>query len=97
MNLLYIDLFCGAGGTSTGVNSARISGEQCATVIACVNHDKQEEHLRVSILHEYLANNVLLLLPVLITTRTLLLHTPPITLKRCTLRRIFVLSNYRHL
>lgn len=40
MNLLYIDLFCGAGGTSTGVNSARISGEQCATVIACVNHDK---------------------------------------------------------
>lgn len=37
--LLYIDLFCGAGGTSTGVNSARIHGEQCAEVIACVNHD----------------------------------------------------------
>lgn len=37
--LLYIDLFCGAGGTSTGVNSARINGEQCAEVIACVNHD----------------------------------------------------------
>ncbi len=37
--LLYIDLFCGAGGTSTGVNSARLDGEQCAHVIACVNHD----------------------------------------------------------
>lgn len=37
--LLYIDLFCGAGGTSTGVNSARLDGEQCAEVIACVNHD----------------------------------------------------------
>ena len=39
MKLLYIDLFCGAGGTSTGVNSARINGEKCADVIACVNHD----------------------------------------------------------
>lgn len=39
MNLLYVDLFCGAGGTSTGVNSARINGERCAKVIACVNHD----------------------------------------------------------
>lgn len=38
-HLLYIDLFCGAGGTSTGVNSARLDGEQCAEVIACVNHD----------------------------------------------------------
>lgn len=38
-NLLYIDLFCGAGGTSTGVNSARLNGEQCAEVVACVNHD----------------------------------------------------------
>lgn len=37
--LLYIDLFCGAGGTSTGVNSSRLNGEQCAEVIACVNHD----------------------------------------------------------
>lgn len=37
--LLYIDLFCGAGGTSTGVNEARLHGEQCAKVIACVNHD----------------------------------------------------------
>lgn len=37
--LLYIDLFCGAGGTSTGVKTARLHGEQCAEVIACVNHD----------------------------------------------------------
>lgn len=37
--LLYIDLFCGAGGTSTGVNSARLDGRQCAKVVACVNHD----------------------------------------------------------
>lgn len=40
MQLLYIDLFCGAGGTSTGVETARLNKEQCAKVIACVNHDK---------------------------------------------------------
>ena len=39
MKLLYIDLFCGAGGTSTGINSAQMNGEQCAEVIACVDHD----------------------------------------------------------
>lgn len=39
IKLIYIDLFCGAGGTSTGVSSARLNGEQCAEVIACVNHD----------------------------------------------------------
>ena len=38
--LIYIDLFCGAGGTSTGVELARHNNEQCAEVIACVNHDK---------------------------------------------------------
>jgi len=37
--LLYIDLFCGAGGTSTGVEHATINGSKCAKVIACVNHD----------------------------------------------------------
>lgn len=37
--LLYIDLFCGAGGTSTGVERARLGGKKCARVIACVNHD----------------------------------------------------------
>lgn len=39
IRLLYIDLFCGAGGTSTGVENAKYAGEQCAKVIACVNHD----------------------------------------------------------
>ena len=39
VELLYIDLFCGAGGTSTGVELARIDGLKCAEVIACVNHD----------------------------------------------------------
>lgn len=39
MQLLYIDLFCGAGGTSTGIEKARIKNDQCAKVIACVNHD----------------------------------------------------------
>lgn len=34
IKLLYIDLFCGAGGTSTGVENARLGGEQCAKVIA---------------------------------------------------------------
>lgn len=39
IKLLYIDLFCGAGGTTTGVEAARIGGKKCAKVIACVNHD----------------------------------------------------------
>lgn len=39
IKLLYIDLFCGAGGTSTGVENARYEDKQCAKVIACVNHD----------------------------------------------------------
>lgn len=39
ITLLYVDLFCGAGGTSTGVESAQVHGEKCAKVIACVNHD----------------------------------------------------------
>ena len=44
INLLYIDLFCGAGGTSTGVESARINGEQCAKVIAShvANHPEAQ-------------------------------------------------------
>ena len=40
INLLYIDLFCGAGGTSSGVEYARVDGRKCAVVVACVNHDK---------------------------------------------------------
>lgn len=39
IKLLYIDLFCGAGGTSSGVEKAFVNGEKCAEVIACVNHD----------------------------------------------------------
>lgn len=39
VKLLYIDLFCGAGGTSTGVTKARLFGKSCAKVVACVNHD----------------------------------------------------------
>lgn len=39
IKLLYIDLFCGAGGTSTGVERAKVNGRKCAKVIACVNHD----------------------------------------------------------
>lgn len=34
MNLLYIDLFCGAGGTSTGVERARLGGRKCAEAVA---------------------------------------------------------------
>lgn len=41
IELLYIDLFCGAGGTSTGVERALgVDGRKCAKVIACVNHDR---------------------------------------------------------
>lgn len=39
IKLLYIDLFCGAGGTTTGVERARVMGNKVAKVIACVNHD----------------------------------------------------------
>jgi len=39
IKLLYIDLFCGAGGTSTGVELAKHNDEKCAKVIACINHD----------------------------------------------------------
>lgn len=37
--LLYVDLFCGAGGTTTGIEAARYKGRKCAKVLACVNHD----------------------------------------------------------
>jgi DNA (cytosine-5)-methyltransferase 1 len=40
INLLYVDLFCGAGGAGTGIESARFNGEKCAKVIACVDHDR---------------------------------------------------------
>ena len=40
ISLLYVDLFCGAGGTSTGVESATLNNKKTAIVISCVNHDK---------------------------------------------------------
>lgn len=36
---LIIDLFCGAGGTTSGFVQAEIEGRWLAKVIACVNHD----------------------------------------------------------
>jgi len=39
VEFIYIDLFCGAGGTSTGLHMAEIDGKQVAIVAACVNHD----------------------------------------------------------
>ena len=40
IRLIYVDLFCGAGGTSTGVESAMMHSGKCAKVIGCVNHDR---------------------------------------------------------
>lgn len=36
---IVIDLFCGAGGTTTGFDMAMINGKKMAYVVACVNHD----------------------------------------------------------
>ncbi len=38
-DFLIVDLFCGAGGTTTGFEKAMKNGKQMAKVIACVNHD----------------------------------------------------------
>lgn len=35
----FIDLFCGAGGVTSGIHRAQYYGKQFAEVIACVNHD----------------------------------------------------------
>ena len=35
----FIDLFCGAGGVTTGIHAAEYRGHQLAEVIACVTHD----------------------------------------------------------
>jgi DNA (cytosine-5)-methyltransferase 1 len=35
----FIDLFCGAGGVTTGIHRARYKGKEFAKVIACFNHD----------------------------------------------------------
>lgn len=39
MNLLYMDLFCGAGGVTTGIS--QVPGVH---VVACVNHAAVEVH-----------------------------------------------------
>ncbi len=39
IELIYVDLFCGAGGTTIGITQAKIENEPIAKVIACVNHD----------------------------------------------------------
>lgn len=39
IKFIVVDLFCGAGGTSTGFASAKVNGKKIAKVIACVNHD----------------------------------------------------------
>ncbi|KAA6303159.1 MAG: DNA (cytosine-5)-methyltransferase 1 [Candidatus Ordinivivax streblomastigis] len=38
--LFVCDLFCGAGGTSTGIEKAVINGKKAAKVLVCVNHDE---------------------------------------------------------
>lgn len=38
--LLIVDLFCGAGGSTTGFEQGVINGKKVAKVIACVNHDE---------------------------------------------------------
>lgn len=40
IRLLYIDLFCGAGGTSTGVEKANYKGRKCAKVITQADQKK---------------------------------------------------------
>jgi DNA (cytosine-5)-methyltransferase 1 len=39
MKLKIVDLFCGAGGFTTGVEAAIVNGEKIADVVACINHD----------------------------------------------------------
>ena len=39
IKLLYIDLFCGAGGTSTGVEKATFHGDKCAKVIEWIKEN----------------------------------------------------------
>lgn len=48
MKIAVIDLFCGAGGTTTGIERAKMFGKKVAKVIACVNHDPVaiESHLQ---------------------------------------------------
>lgn len=40
IELFVIDLFCGAGGMSEGVEGAKVNASKCAKIVCCVNHDK---------------------------------------------------------
>lgn len=40
ISILEIDLFCGAGGVTTGSERARVNGKKVCKTIACVNHDE---------------------------------------------------------
>jgi DNA (cytosine-5)-methyltransferase 1 len=40
MKYYFIDLFCGCGGTSYGINNSKLRKLNIAEVVACVNHDK---------------------------------------------------------
>ncbi|GHU96475.1 hypothetical protein FACS1894156_7620 [Bacteroidia bacterium] len=37
--LFVIDSFCGAGGTSSGIEQAMVNGNKAAKVVICINHD----------------------------------------------------------
>lgn len=37
--IYFIDLFCGAGGVTTGIHQAECNGSSIAEVLVCVNHD----------------------------------------------------------
>lgn len=37
--IILIDLFCGAGGVTTGFEAAKLNKKKIAKVVACVNHD----------------------------------------------------------
>lgn len=38
--LIFVDLFCGAGGTTTGIHNAIVGNNHVAKVLACINHDE---------------------------------------------------------
>lgn len=39
VEMAFIDLFCGAGGTSTGIEKAYVNTKKVASVVLCINHD----------------------------------------------------------
>ena len=38
---LVVDLFCGAGGTSEGIENALFNSNKCSSIIVGINHDKK--------------------------------------------------------